>query len=82
MSNEISVTITGLPDNDLGVVHDECTEDGQANVEMGLKYIDKENPLNAIAVLLTWKRSWDLKKILANPRISRVESPDMRVPPR
>ncbi len=30
----------------------------------------------------TWKRSWDLKKMLRNPRNTRVERPDSRLPPR
>jgi len=37
VGNEVPVTVTGLPDNDLGVEHDESTEDDQANVEMGLE---------------------------------------------
>jgi len=37
VSNEVPVTIAGLPDNDLGVKHDESTEDGQANVQVGLE---------------------------------------------
>jgi len=37
VGNEVSVTITSLPDDDLGVEHDESTEDGQANIQMGLE---------------------------------------------
>ena len=35
--NEVSVTIAGLPYDDLGVKHDESAEDCQANIEMSLE---------------------------------------------
>ena len=33
-------------------------------------------------IYLTWKRSWDLKKMLRKPRNIRVERPESRLPPR
>ena len=37
VGDEVLVTIASLPDDHLGVEHDEPTEDCQANVEMGLE---------------------------------------------
>ena len=37
VGDKVLVTIASLPDDDLGVEHDEPTEDGQANVEMSLE---------------------------------------------
>ena len=31
MGNEVPVSVPGLPDNQLGVEHDEATEDGQTD---------------------------------------------------
>ena len=37
MSNEVLVSIPGLPDDHLGVKHDEPAEDGQPDVQMSLQ---------------------------------------------
>ena len=38
VGNEVLVTIASLSDDDLGVKHDESTEDGQPNVKMCLRF--------------------------------------------
>ena len=37
VGDEVLVSVPGLPDDHLGVEHDEATEDGQPDVEVGLK---------------------------------------------
>ena len=83
VGNEVLVSVPCLSDDHLGVKHDEPAEDSQPNVQMSLQKFD------SICVQLvpkhmygTWNSSWDLKKMLRNPRKRRVESPERRVPPR
>ena len=85
VGNEVLVSVPCLSDDHLGVKHDEPAEDSQPNVQMSLQKIYSISvQLVPVPVHLyaTWKSSWDLKKMLRNPRKRRVESPERRVPPR
>ena len=37
MGDEVLVSVPGLPDDHLGVEHDEAAEDGQADVQVSLR---------------------------------------------
>ena len=37
MGDEVLVSVPSLPDDDLGVEHDEAAEDGQADVQVSLQ---------------------------------------------
>ena len=85
VGDEVLVSHPCLPDDQLGVEHDEAAEDRQAEPDVSLSHgmAFRELFLSQHSFFcFTWNRSCDLKKMLASPSHMRVESPDMRVPPR